>query len=482
MKDIFQENIEQYDSLQLADWINRCRIYIRKEDFSSSNTPQEDYLNAVVQFCSDWKNHYQKYKELYESDKFRKAILLNGINKDRIVIVQNEREIDITENIFRNLMSDTPTPAFKNILEEYKNKLMKSIEEYYEIFQNLNSVEGHRNYICELLLHSGQYETVAYSIKLKDEKLLLHSDLFDKLTSKDIEKTIEEHFMPTDYSFEKYSLGIGRKYNVLDIVKETLPKYNISPTQYYEYKKEDKKHIDKKLFINIGFYLSLDIDSLEALMNVNGYTVVRSKEIEDKIISECFTIGFGQEYTDIVLTSQGLLSLKIRDLKRNTTLSIIFEESDISDKRYLKALELAIKKVDKFIGYKLKKLETLNSKLPKLDQKLAHYKEALKVLEEKFYSLEEKVNKLESSKTPHNEECEALEKLENKLSLCKADIKEITEKKDAILKEISAITTAGFFSEEVFGLKHDAVYNDKLTLEELQNLKNELEAKQKEAI
>ena len=58
---------------------------------------------------------------------------------------------------------------------------------------------------------------------------------------------------------------------------------------YYE------KDYDKKMFVNIGFLLSLPFSMLNTLLSYNGYSLDKSTKKFDEIIDRAFKIGFGRD-------------------------------------------------------------------------------------------------------------------------------------------------------------------------------------------
>jgi hypothetical protein len=60
--------------------IIKCRQYISKPDIDKLDSDKnlEKIKNDVRLLCYDWERHYEQNKNIYNSEKFKKALLLVG--------------------------------------------------------------------------------------------------------------------------------------------------------------------------------------------------------------------------------------------------------------------------------------------------------------------------------------------------------------------------------------------------------------------
>jgi len=77
----FNEDITKYNYIQLADWIERCRLVVNWNEYIRLEKTREEYLADLDGFCKEWEAHYQWHEEtykrnsVYKSNKFRKALV-----------------------------------------------------------------------------------------------------------------------------------------------------------------------------------------------------------------------------------------------------------------------------------------------------------------------------------------------------------------------------------------------------------------------
>lgn len=370
MHDLFnkeKEELSKYDILQLEDWIRRCRNAIKIEDYNTNN-PVEDYKKAVLQFCDEWKKHYKENKDIYKSENFKKAILANGKLLNRVVLIlkygRKKKEVDITDRLYNALLNNEDLGVLNNLMAEFKDKRLNDIGEYFELVQSLKDAKDFPDQILNLIEGKVNYNIDYCVVEVLDDSIFEIND---------IEKLIEAVTNSKDVILnEEYIEPSKRKEPLL----KSLEGFDIAKQQYYNFKDFLNIEFEKKFFINLCFYLSLDSDAFEIILNLYGFTIEDSKQDRDRIIHEFVACGFSKEYIEKSIEANNLKLLKLREFpNRSRDISLIndFSKRELNDKEkkeFLYTLEYAINRLESFVAKKEESRVKKQVKYNKYSQRL----------------------------------------------------------------------------------------------------------------
>ena len=404
---IFDEKIQSFDILQLADWINRCRNYVAREYNNRSDS--DTYEKMVKSFCDEWSNHYKQNKGFYESEKYQKAILANGIEKNKIIFQEKN---DLTEDFFKFI--NDPPKGMKKLAKDYEDTAYKSIEEYHKFFMTLsdlkpsidqedNDQEKTPDYKAKIaeMIDKRRFYDISYNIsEIKDDKgRPLDLDEVKKLfsgtstVSEEVKKLLD---LEIDYYTEDQNIKKSKSTPLIKLLKE----HNIGKQLYTNYKSKLQIHFEKKFFYNMAFYFSLSAEALEKLMNAHGYSVKYSLHERDVLMWEYFCIGFSQEYVELLTRlrdknqsnkttkdssdNKEKEHFKIQPRKLHNKNKDIFyidqfkrDSSSVDKKKYIITLESVIERLSKFVEKKRSQLRTNDKNIEKQTKLLEEQKEYL---------------------------------------------------------------------------------------------------------
>ncbi|WP_353096123.1 hypothetical protein [Tissierella praeacuta] len=311
MNKLFKEKIENYDLLQLEHWIRRCRTAVKKEDFLDTNKPkedcEEDYKKAVLDFVEKWKEHYKDNETVYKKEDFKKAILGNGINLDRIVLAlkkdRKTEKIDITEILYNRYLNNENLGIFNNLMDDYTNSRLKEIDKYFDLISDLDYIEDYKEKVAELIRNKIKYNIQTLTATVDDESILKIDDIEELLDA--LITNINQDL--------KILEKVGKEFPLLSSLKE----FDVTKQTFYDFEDEAndgtyEKNYEKKFFINVGFYLSLNFELFEMFLSLFGYTIEKSRTNRDRILTEFIDIGFSKEYIDISIEANNLSPLTPR--------------------------------------------------------------------------------------------------------------------------------------------------------------------------
>lgn len=364
--------------LELADWINKCRTY-----FNLASTNNE--TREIEQFCEAWIAHSEIYHLVYNSELYKDAILANGVENDIYTIIQNDNTYDYT---FTHSASSKTNDNIKKVMPV---KSQAKVNDYKDrVISALNYGELYRDKVKNLINQRREYSDFVITL-LNKELILFDSDietLIKKLSGKNRPKFIEvRHCLTNEVSHAKECRV--QTYQQKDVLND-LSTYNIRKSLYYDYFISQKpKEYDKKLFVNLGFYLSFDIDSIEKFLNLNGYTIMCSLEKFDKILTLSFRLGFPQLYAEIMLAKDDTINttLVARNLKssKNNT-NIIDINVPIQTAKQYDEYKQWHSQINIFIKKNMQKIKTVDAKLSKVDESIVELNDQriklLQVIEE----------------------------------------------------------------------------------------------------
>lgn len=432
---LFKEDITKYDLLQLENWIRRCRNEIKKENYLNSNSPGEDYKKAVLDFVEEWQEHYENNEDIYEKDDFQKAILANGINLDRIILVIQKgkkiKNIDITEKLYNSFLNDEDISMFKNIMDDYIEKKLNKIDDYFELIAGLDYIEDYKQRIVELIRNKSKYEILSYTAIIEDEMIFEIDnieDLFDALVIDIEEEPKVFEILEKDYPF---LVGL----NAFDITRQVF--YDFEEEAF---KDSSDKFFNKKFFINTGLYLSLNFNLFEMFINLFGYTVENSRVERDRILTEFVSIGLDKEYIDISIEANRLRPLTARVAG--------YQKRDITFiEEFLKKSSYTIEEIKEFkftLQYSITRLKTfIENKEGTREKVIDKYNRVEKRLDLESIKLKDATDSLElyESKNHEDEENYRIQISENrqKLYVLKKKLSTSVSEKEENKRDIKAL-------------------------------------------
>ncbi|WFA09575.1 hypothetical protein [Tissierella sp. Yu-01] len=481
MNKLFEEKIEHYDLLQLENWITRCRTAIEKEDFDS-NTPEDDYKEVVLDFVEEWKEHYEDNDDIYEKDDFKKAILANGLNLDKIVLIlekgKKTKKIDLTEKLYNSFLNNDDIGIFQNLMSDYKNKRINKINDYFELIKDLDYIEDYKQKIVELIRNKTKYEILSYTATIQDETIFEIQDIDELLDALVVDIEVEPAILEiTDKEFPFLN-----SINAFDITRQV----------FYDFEEEankvhSNKYFNKKFFINTGLYLSLNFELFEMFLNLFGYTVENSRVERDRLLTEFIDIGFSKEYIDISIEANNLRPLTARVAgyqKRDLNLiDEFFRKSSytIGEVKELKiTLLYGITKLKSFIENKEESIRRTNNKFERLHRRLELEKEMLSKAENELEKYEaENFEDEENYRKEISDNNKNIYKLKHMITTTIEEKEKIKNELDYLVKENKKLTDmANNIRAEILELKRSRNAQAKIlksTEKSLNNTKNKLD-------
>ncbi|MGF7058712.1 coiled-coil domain-containing protein [Brassicibacter mesophilus] len=485
MKNIFKDDISQYNVLKLSDWIHKCRTSVKETEYNHLNNPNQEYERSVKSFCDDWLEYYQS-KELYNNENYKKAIIANGSIrntdgelKNRVVIQYESKgikqEIDITDKLYNSLLKGDGSPKPKSLLDKYKKQLLDEVEEYYQLFSDLENWENHRKKIKELINYRIKYIVTPISVDIPDKNILLELDIDEIESLINSEELIIFEPLIEPNEEEKQTL------------LNHLMKYDITKQSYYDYINGLEKRFEKKLFINLGFYFSLSLDLLESLLNIHGYTIKKSKQRRDILIKRCIEAGFEARYTNIYLTKEELYPLYKRDLNRKESLSTINDyingSSKVSKSEYQKAIKQAINKINRFLHRKHNSIKLKEEKLNNINADYKSLESKIKTLDDEYYKIESQINDFETERPKEYKKMimelkNTMSSIEKEKALLNNELKKISKKKELLNDQIEKIKIGPYSSKDFLNYevkKYNQTSLETVTLKVIEDIKADLE-------
>lgn len=284
-KNIFGENIFEYNIYELAHWIYRC-----KNLYTSPQTEEES--KKIQDFASKWSEHRALHKEFYESELYQSAIIGSNYKRPIIYARHGKKKVDISELVYPDRMAwvgTLPSATPEEFEEILKNNVIETIDEYLTIVEYCFN-------------HSSDYKaTIEHILKTFFKETYIEIDLISLPKDTDISKMTKDEMLdalrkqkrPSGYYLKKAVPKTTRKSFV-----EQFKEFEITKTTYFDWKNEatEEKDIDKKFFVSLGLMLGLPIAEFESLLNYNGFLVSGSMREFDKIVCEGVCCGYGITY------------------------------------------------------------------------------------------------------------------------------------------------------------------------------------------
>ncbi len=296
MNSLFSVDLSKMNYKEIADWIISCRQYVVRENFDRI----EDYYIELEKFCDEWEKHSEANKSIYQSEKYKKAIVYVsyrdmisfhfdfGSGKEKInPFIYNFENSIFASNKIENELSQQ--------FNKYYDKLIKIFEEEKEVEDT--EKETHKKSYKEKLhdiLVNERFNTLTIRTRVFVNNKWLKSASYDEFLKEcDNQRNYEIEFI------EKTTKGNSVK---------AMDEYGISSSNYNEFRSENycEQEFKKKMFVNIAFALSLPYTLAERLLNFNGSTMKYSDRIFDVICKKAFFIGFSRNMANDLIKKKNL--------------------------------------------------------------------------------------------------------------------------------------------------------------------------------
>ena len=409
MNKLFEEKIENYDLLQLENWIRRCRNAIKKENFLDTNRSKEEceenYKEAVLNFLEEWKEHYENNKDIYHGETYKKAILASGLKKYDFIFKYKDKSRILNDDNFYNKLLEQYEQNNNVLMHSFSKTRLNSIFEYYNFFEReLLDLDknNYRKTISEWIEY--RFSNYSFIIEVDEEDILTKNidDLIDLLK----DTKVKIHFDKQFYKLNKMSL------------LEELYNFDIAKQPYYDYRDMNIiKDFGKKLILNIGLALSLDYDNYEKLLNIHGFSIENSLELRDILLKEMILTGLGKEYIDIALEDKNIMNIRKRSGlfdKRDNCYNIYYDYNqrlyhgepinNYMEVQYIKACKTMLKIVNDFLQNLDKKEKQYNSLINKKQKFVSNAPEKLTKLDDEKNNLARKISEVQDKIKIHGRE------------------------------------------------------------------------------
>lgn len=285
----FDEHASKYSYIELGLWIIKCRQFVLKPD---DDKEIKNYQNQVYTFFCEWEKHYDKNKKVYESVKFKKALLFVGRKgKLRFFIDFGKEKHDITDVFYNSLQNNAvkysplTDKTKKLIIENLNEDIFETDRELKDCFLNKDTFKSK----FDKLIRKQYFYEIQTNIRFfKNEKWLKAASF--------------EEFISVCENIDNYDIEAETKRRYSSYI-EAIEMYDVPSTIYNDYMSKYKSEIayDKKVFINLAFLLSLPKSYAKKLLCFNGYSITDSIRLFDILCEKAFRIGFGRDYFIVLI-------------------------------------------------------------------------------------------------------------------------------------------------------------------------------------
>lgn len=295
---IFDIEPEKMNSVQIAEWIKACRTEIKRIDNKA------EYLQAIKNFTDEWYRHYEENKEIfYDKPKFKTALLSLAVPSAEIMAVING--VNQSVDIYKFQTSNTHYPfissADKILKAEQRTANMEYVQKATECFASKNK-DNYRTLLDDLIKIHLRKKTAVQIKKLNGVHINSYKSYDELMDTIEKVKNYKNEIIQIEATkegkvfYNKDGIELGTR--IIKIgYQERFKEYGISKSVYNSFLSENyyEKDYDKKMFVNIGFLLSLPFSMLNTLLSYNGYSLDKSTKKFDEIIDRAFKIGFGRD-------------------------------------------------------------------------------------------------------------------------------------------------------------------------------------------
>lgn len=301
--DYFEQDITRMSLFLLMDWIHSCRTEVTRDKYDTD----EEYYKDLSLFCSEWEKHYEKYKDFYDDDRicrYHKALVCTTL-KGRATLTTNfwRGEVSCPINSCEDLRKITFKP--KETLKEIEGQFLSFYNSVENIFY-AKWADEYKEYLHKYIADKRFAKvTVGFSAK-------------DSFSGDSVITDTYEQFV--DYcNNHKVTFLAGKEFKRGNFF-EGLKEYDITKSVYTYFRDyyKGEKSFDKKMFVNLGFALSLPLPFMEKLLEYNGYSISEfSQRKGDQIIRRAFKCGFSREMTIGLIDIENSKGYNIPNLTKN---------------------------------------------------------------------------------------------------------------------------------------------------------------------
>ena len=311
----FNEDITKYNYIQLADWIERCRLVVSKQKYILEQKTHEEYLNDVFGFSEEWAEHYRQNEGVYKSEKFRKALLYIHFRKKvsfKIQYGKSTKEIETFDvSAYENMMSSIF--GKKRIEEEFTKVWIGDLTRIDDIFKDdWKKPES----ALERDPKTGELIRQTYKEKIAEivsNQMFCDTEIKVKafIKGKKINAMSYEEFLDICEKADSYEVRTERRRKSVNF-NQALENQGVTKGLYHHWQNEYQceKDIQKKFFINLAFALAMPLSLTEQLLERNGYCLKPSERSFDSICEKAFRIGYSREMTIALIERLNMINAK----------------------------------------------------------------------------------------------------------------------------------------------------------------------------
>lgn len=311
----FNEDITKYNYIQLADWIERCRLVVSKQKYIEMQKTDEEYLNDVFGFSEEWAEHYRQNESVYKSDKFKKALLYIQFRKKvsfKIQYGKSTKEVESFDvSAYENMMSSIFKK--KRIEEEFTKVWNSDLARIDDIFKDdwekpESALE--RDSKTGELIRQTYKEKIAYIVAnqiFADTEIKVRA--FVK--GKKINAMSYEEFLKICEESDGYEIRTESRRKSVNF-NQALENQGVTKGLYHHWqnKYQCEKDIQKKFFINLAFALAMPLSLAEQLLERNGFCLKPSERKFDEICEKALRIGYSREMTIALIERLNMINAK----------------------------------------------------------------------------------------------------------------------------------------------------------------------------
>lgn len=300
MNELFQVDIENLNLIQLARWIKQCRTAIKPSDRPIYTEYPLRYQEAVVEFCNEYIEFYKAHTKALSDKQFEKALKLSVLKAPRYVAVTSDgEEIDITADVEQLQMENTASHLISKSIDREADR----VKQYSKYISSFTS--GKREAL-HAIINQLSLETITYKVNVLEKA--------EQIAKMDMKKVLREIRRGKWQTVER-KLKPAESRTLSDYLIADIRENHINKNVFYPFvknKEEDKRRAYGKQFLcNVGFYIGLSAEEMEAVLRNEGYTIQCSNRPDDRILFDCFYYSFSRNYASALLKKDGYDGLEI---------------------------------------------------------------------------------------------------------------------------------------------------------------------------
>lgn len=291
---IFNEKLNGDSYMQIADWITECRNLIIRDKYDTD----QQYVEAVADFCEEWQRHYEEQTAAYENEEFQKALVY--------ITFRDRSTACVKYDSLKKLPVDISTYAKLLQFPFERRESMRLIDKEFQVYYNrLLKIFDESN-----ADYKNSLDALIFNVRFHKQEL----NIYGSLLGGDLNSSTFEEYVARCEAMRKH----GNVWVQISTEKKkcsayaALETFGVSRTVYSDfisYNNCQKEH-DKKLFVNLSFALGLSYKLAEQLMNLNGYTLNSKGRIFDKVCSMALRCGFSRDMAIALIDNENAILAK----------------------------------------------------------------------------------------------------------------------------------------------------------------------------